>query len=79
MKSYNDASYEINKRAMLEENYNLAHTQQKRKQDIQNLVQKVSFTKDWPQTGKGSKDCIERYCDSIIDILEFGSENMLIY
>lgn len=75
VKSYNDASYEINKRAMLEENYNLAYTQQKKNKDIPESGSKgVILLKIGHTTERDSKIAFERYCDSIIDILEFGSD-----
>ncbi|CAI8492090.1 unnamed protein product [Hanseniaspora opuntiae] len=78
VKSYNDASYEINKRAMLEENYNLAYTQQKKNKDIPESGSKgVILLKIGHTSERDSKIAFERYCDSIIDILDFGSEKYI--
>ncbi|OBA26904.1 hypothetical protein HANVADRAFT_24201 [Hanseniaspora valbyensis NRRL Y-1626] len=74
VKSFNEASYELNMKSMLEENYNLAFTQQKKNKDIPEsgskgvILMKYGFISD-----EAIKNAFEKYADSIIDILDFQS------
>ncbi|KAL6930010.1 hypothetical protein ACO0SA_001417 [Hanseniaspora valbyensis] len=74
VKSFSEASYELNMKSMLEENYNLAFTQQKKNKDIPEsgskgvILMKYGFISD-----EAIKNAFEKYADSIIDILDFQS------
>lgn len=74
VKSLSKAAYELNTKTMLEENYNLAYTQQKKNKDIPEsgskgvILMNIGFTSE-----QATKNAFEKYCDSIIDILDYQS------
>ncbi|XBW35202.1 hypothetical protein QEN19_000765 [Hanseniaspora menglaensis] len=74
VKSLSKASYELNMKSMLEENYNLAYTQQKKNKDIPESGSKGVILMNFGFTSEEStKNAFEKYCDAIIDILDYKS------
>ena len=74
VKSFSKASYELNMKSMLEENYNLAYTQQKKNKDIPESGSKGVMLMNYGFISEqATKNAFEKYCDSIIDILDFQS------
>ena len=68
VKSRNRESYAINARAMFDENYNLANTQQRKNKDIPEGGAKGVILLDFAHQDK-ARVAFEKYIDSIMDLL----------
>ena len=68
VKSRNKEFYSINARAMFDENYNLANTQQRKNKDIPEGGAKGVILLDYAHQDK-ARGAFEKYIDSIMDLL----------
>jgi glutamate dehydrogenase len=71
VRSRNKEAYSINLRSLLDENYNLAATQQRKNKDIPEGGSKGTILLDFQRQDK-ARVAFEKYVDSILDLLIVG-------
>jgi glutamate dehydrogenase len=71
VRSRNREAYSINLRSLLDENYGLAATQQRKNKDIPEGGSKGTILLDFEHQGK-ARMAFEKYVDSILDLLIAG-------
>jgi glutamate dehydrogenase len=72
IRSRNKEAYSINLRTLFDENYNLAHTQQRKNKDIPEGGSKGTILLDMDSLDK-PKLAFEKYTDAILDLLIVGN------
>lgn len=79
VRSRNSENYSINLRSLLDENYGLAATQQRKNKDIPEGGSKGTILLDIDHQDK-PRVAFEKYCDSILDLLIMeGKTNIVDY